>query len=111
MRKSSTIKGEEYKKLIERLHGIEQPKNDKVYKNMQRFIEPTACSAEVAIGGNDARPMSEEAKEWLRDVKSPKSMDDSFWTKKAPQKLFEEKFDDSLFEADKEVNTVRQLRK
>ena len=87
MRKSSTLKDEEFTQLMERMHSLEQPANVTKRKVIaSNYMTPHACSAIVVTGGHDPRSLSKEAKDWMRDVKPSSEMEDSFWTKKAPTK-------------------------
>lgn len=88
MRKSSTIKGEEFLALMDKMHKIDQPKQEMKRKiNTKYVIAPHACSTVVVTGGNDPRSLSVEASNWLRDVKSSTDMDDAFFGK-ANKKLW-----------------------
>jgi hypothetical protein len=118
MRKSSTIKDEQYKILMERMHmETKIPKLDKNLKLTEKFMTPRSCSTVVVNGGSEG--LSMEAADWLRNssksiLKGEENMEDSFWSKKAPSQKKNmwnnENVKDEYFAIDKPINTTRQLR-
>lgn len=92
MRKSSTLKGEEYKILMERMHLTKNPLIDKNLIRVEKTITPRACSSYVLSGGNDGSGMTEEASKWIRNIKPANRMEEDFWTQKAPIKKYQNFF-------------------